>query len=941
MKKGKGKNGKLLPNSLRIISSCIKTVSTNASTAVRSAGATVAASIASSGDDRKEQVLWAGFDKLELSATAFRRVLLLAYVKGFQVFDVEEASSLSELVSRRDGPVTFLQMLPSPVNSDAMGKYKSLHPILVVVAGNENEGITSLQNMGQGPVRYSSADTSLGAPVDSSSTVRFYSMKSNEYIKAIDFKSMVLMVRCSQRVVAIGLEEQICCLDSHTLEKKFIVATYPVSRMGEQGVRGINTGYGPMSVGPRWLAYPPNRPFMLNTSRVSPQILASSVSPSTSPASGTMMARYAVEPGKHLANGLLTGCKKLSKYCPELLPDTTTGKLPASESEFAGVVAVKDLVCSDIISQFRAHTSPISALCFDPSGTLLVTASIHGNNINVFRIMPSHKCGGSSKPDWSTSYAHLYKLHRGITSAVIQDICFSHCSRWVAIVSSRGTCHIFVLSPFGGDDCFQSLIAQSQGNHLFSASTPAPPWWSASSFSVNQQHSLRPPPCTLSVVARMKSSESGLINSVSNAAASMAGKLWVPSGAVAAIFHNSNSSGSLDTKSTGSSLGHILIHTSSGFVVQHEILYTVLMGESKTDSVSARQINAPQIEEYRVRVEPNQWWDVCRRLDAAEREECISGSVFDGHSAPETRDESRLVFQDNSSVASKRLMKTNSLKSSDKSQWYLSNAEVQINSSRLPVWHKSKMRFHVLELPREKCYLNGEIDIEMAPTHEIEIRQKDLLPIFDNFPRARSGWIDRPIPSSNSSQAKEKINEASIVCLSQPPSCSSTESSDGGSSRRMENLLDLDHVSLDRCQVHVSRSSSDSILERDDNTNLKISLIDQRCKSIPTVPAANVRSVNFADDNAVISRSSSMGNVNPSSNTDDTDSDADLRRSRTKETVDLLELFNEGYCNKPEFHDQQRSIEGGSATAETNANANNQEEENSEEGWIGGMFDFS
>ncbi|PIN26078.1 hypothetical protein CDL12_01183 [Handroanthus impetiginosus] len=55
MRKVKGKNSKLLPNSLRIISSCIKTVSANASTAVRSAGATVAASI-SSGDDRKEQV---------------------------------------------------------------------------------------------------------------------------------------------------------------------------------------------------------------------------------------------------------------------------------------------------------------------------------------------------------------------------------------------------------------------------------------------------------------------------------------------------------------------------------------------------------------------------------------------------------------------------------------------------------------------------------------------------------------------------------------------------------------------------------------------------------------------------------------------------------------------------------------------------------------------
>ncbi|MFS7975921.1 putative calcineurin-like phosphoesterase domain, ApaH type, metallo-dependent phosphatase [Helianthus anomalus] len=56
MKKSKVKNTGLLPNSLKIISSCIRTVSTNASTVVRSAGASVAASIAASADDHRDQV---------------------------------------------------------------------------------------------------------------------------------------------------------------------------------------------------------------------------------------------------------------------------------------------------------------------------------------------------------------------------------------------------------------------------------------------------------------------------------------------------------------------------------------------------------------------------------------------------------------------------------------------------------------------------------------------------------------------------------------------------------------------------------------------------------------------------------------------------------------------------------------------------------------------
>lgn len=71
MRKGKGKNttsGKLLPNSWRIVSSCLKTVSTNASTAVRSA---VAAAISPSSDDHKDQVSYSGFSFILVLSTYF------------------------------------------------------------------------------------------------------------------------------------------------------------------------------------------------------------------------------------------------------------------------------------------------------------------------------------------------------------------------------------------------------------------------------------------------------------------------------------------------------------------------------------------------------------------------------------------------------------------------------------------------------------------------------------------------------------------------------------------------------------------------------------------------------------------------------------------------------------------------------------------------------
>lgn len=73
-------------------------------------------------------------------------------------------------------------------------------------------------------------------------------------------------------------------------------------------------------------------------------------------------------------------------------------------------VIVRDIVSKSVVAQFRAHKSPISALCFDPSGTLLVTASNQGHNINVFKIMP----GNSG----INSHVHLFQLQRGLTNAV-------------------------------------------------------------------------------------------------------------------------------------------------------------------------------------------------------------------------------------------------------------------------------------------------------------------------------------------------------------------------------------------------------------------------------------------------------------------------------------------------------------------------------------------
>ncbi|XP_024992946.1 autophagy-related protein 18h-like isoform X1 [Cynara cardunculus var. scolymus] len=773
-KNNKHDNGNpLVLKSFRFVSSCIKTVSSN----VKSAGASVAVSIAgdSSGELHKDQVLWSCFDRLELRPSSVKHVLLLGYSNGFQVFDVDDASNFKELVSRRDDPVTFLQMQPIPEESKGREGFRMSHPLLLVVASEEKRDLGSPCNK-----RDSYTVTQMGNFVQFPTAVRFYSLRSHNYVHILRFRSTVYMVRCSPRVVAVGLASQIYCFDALTLENKFSVVTYPVPRLGGEGPYGINIGYGPMAVGPRWLAYASNNPLLSDTGRLSPQSLSPSpgVSPSTSPGNGSFVARYAVKSSKHLATGLIhlgdMGYKTLSKYYHEFLPDDSTspmlsnsswegGRVAAhsTETDNSGMVVIKDFVSEVIISQFRAHTSPISALCFDPSGTLLVTASVNGNNVNIFRILPSSSKNGSGTRvfDWNSSHLHLYKLHRGMTSAVIQDICFSQYSQWVAVVSSRGTCHIFVLSPSGGETSLQ-LQNSKMSSPMLSA------WWSTSSFMIKRSF-LPPAPAaiTLSAVSRIKNNF-GWLNTVTSAASLASGNVSVPPGVIAATFQSSVCHNLEPTVLNSSALEHLLVYSPSGHIIQYQLLPSLgaEQGESSLRSGMASQAQMHD-ENLQVKVEPIQWWDVCRRADWPEREECIGG-VTHRHNAAET-------LMNNSDDEDISLAGKDFSKPHEQSHWYLSNAEVQMRSGRVPIWQKPKMYFYVMdpklceEMSISRKYVDGEIEIHKLPVQEVEVRQQDLLPLLHGSHGIHPDWSDGRVfaagqyfaAPSNSNGSSEKFPE--------------------------------------------------------------------------------------------------------------------------------------------------------------------------------------
>lgn len=156
------------------------------------------------------QVTWAGFDKLEVDQSIFKRVLLLGYLNGFQVLDVEDASGISELASKRDGPVSFLQMQPFPIGSNGQEGLQKFHPLLLVVAGDDPNGASQNSNNLSGLGRESKVETQSGNGINSATAVRFYSLKSHSYVHVLRFRSMVCMIRCSSKIVAVGLATQVC-----------------------------------------------------------------------------------------------------------------------------------------------------------------------------------------------------------------------------------------------------------------------------------------------------------------------------------------------------------------------------------------------------------------------------------------------------------------------------------------------------------------------------------------------------------------------------------------------------------------------------------------------------------------------------------------------------------------------------------------------------------
>lgn len=127
----------------------------------------------------------------------------------------------------------------------------------------------------------------------------------------------------------------------------YTILTYPV---GAAYPDSSGLGYGPLSIGTRWMAYSGKLLAASDTGRVSPKHLSSAKSVSVSHPNSGLVANFAKESSKQLAVGLVTlgdiGYRKLSKYYSDFLADDSDSARPGNSS----------LKLNDTMNEQLSHT---------------------------------------------------------------------------------------------------------------------------------------------------------------------------------------------------------------------------------------------------------------------------------------------------------------------------------------------------------------------------------------------------------------------------------------------------------------------------------------------------------------------------------------------------------------------------------------------------------
>ncbi|XP_020296034.1 uncharacterized protein LOC109860992 isoform X2 [Pseudomyrmex gracilis] len=377
-----------------------------------------------SNSDNKETISWARFEYADINdptlypdynegSSTPPLLLVLGYTIGVQVWLISAAGEATEVLSWRQAVVRTLRILSNPKTDDEhVDEFEAKRPMVAIC---------------------SEVDPTLPGP--KFCDVTFLSLKTGESVHSVAFKSPVCDVLANKRSVVVTLLEKIAVFNARTLQNTITITTCYTSP---------GTNPNPVALGTRWLAY--------SEKKLIPSRRSSGGCEGEGVQSYTATVLYA-------AKSLGKGLRGLGETVASSLTGNSVSPMPVNNTGndvTPGVVTILDLqVARDekelddtnaeaVIAHFTAHSDPIVAMTFDLTGALLMTADKRGHDFHVFKIQPHP--GGPTL----AAVHHLYILHRGDTTAKVQDMVFSSDARWAAVSTVRGTTHVFPVAPYGG-----------------------------------------------------------------------------------------------------------------------------------------------------------------------------------------------------------------------------------------------------------------------------------------------------------------------------------------------------------------------------------------------------------------------------------------------------------------------------------------------------------
>ncbi|KAI4340560.1 hypothetical protein MLD38_025383 [Melastoma candidum] len=215
----------------------------------------------------------------------------------------------------------------------------------------------------------------------------------------------------------------------------------------------------------------------------------------------------------------------------------------------------------------------------------------------------------------------------------------------------------------------------------------------------------------------------------------------------------------------------------------------------------------------------------------------------------------------------------------------------------MPIWQHTEIHFHAISSVSAEELINvqgspaGEIEVEKIPANEIEVRRKDLLPVFEHFQRNHHVWGERGHESGPhfppfTGTPKGKSSDDGL--LPYPKVASSTEQPDGSSEHfypTMAQAVSPEHYMLSSPGKDINYPNAG-----------------------PTVANGSVSSERSIVEDF---QPSNCGGASDLSNTISNRSDSSVNNNEeglAHGSLDFEPYFQEGYCQTATAHESRVSV---------------------------------